>query len=95
MVCYGVSYGMATMTHRTTFALDEPTVTRIRALADQWGVSQAEVIRRVVAQADAPPKPDPVAMLDALFAAGGGVTGEAAQDYLAEARHARREWRAT
>lgn len=88
-------YGMATMTHRTTFALDETTVTRIRALADQWGVSQAEVIRRVVARADAPPKPDPVAMLDALFAAGDGVTGEAAQDYLAEARHARRAWRAT
>jgi hypothetical protein len=86
---------MAIMTHRTTYALDEPTVTRIRALAAQWGVSQAEVIRRVVAQAEAPPKPDPVAMLDALFAAGDGVTSEVAQDYLVEARHARRAWRAS
>ncbi len=41
-------YGMATMTHRTTFALDDATVTRIRRLAAQWQVSQAEVIRRVV-----------------------------------------------
>lgn len=86
---------MATMTHRTTYALDEPTVTRIRALAVQWGVSQAEVIRRVVALAETPPKPDPVALLDALFAAGGGVTNEVAQDYLAEALNARREWRAS
>ena len=86
-------YGMAIMTHRTTFALDEPTVTRIRTLAAQWNVSQAEVIRRVVAQTAAAPTPDPVALLDDLFRAGGGVPQEVAAAYLTEAREARQSWR--
>lgn len=84
---------MATMTHRTTFALDEPTVSRIRMLAAQWNVSQAEVIRRVVAQTAAAPIPDPIALLDDLFRAGGGVPEEAAAAYLADTREARRAWR--
>ncbi len=33
---------------RTTFALDEDTMQRIRGLAKAWGVSQAEVVRRAV-----------------------------------------------
>jgi hypothetical protein len=85
---------MANMTHRTTYALDEPTVARIRALAAQWNVSQAEVIRRVVAQAAAPPRPNPSHMLDELLRDGGGISVEAAEGYLAQARDARREWRA-
>ena len=44
--------GMPIMVHRTTFSLDEATVSRIRQLAAQWKVSQAEVIRRVVASAE-------------------------------------------
>lgn len=84
---------MAIMTHRTTFALDESTVARIRALAAQWNVSQAEVIRRVVAQTAAAPTPDPVALLDDLFRAGGGVPQEVAAAYLAEAHEARQTWR--
>lgn len=90
---YGMPYNMAIMTHRTTFALDEPTVSRIRTLAAQWNVSQAEVIRRVVAQTAAAPTPDPIALLDDLFRAGGGVSEEAAAAYLADTREARREWR--
>lgn len=42
------------MSYRTTFSLDEGTVEAIRALAARWDVSQAEVIRRVVAQALVP-----------------------------------------
>ena len=39
---------MATMTVRSTYALDEPTAHSIRELAAAWGTSQAEVIRRSV-----------------------------------------------
>ena len=39
---------MATMTVRSTYALDTPTARSIRELAAQWGTSQAEVIRRSV-----------------------------------------------
>ena len=45
MVC---NNGMATMTHRTTFALDAATARRLRQLAKLWKVSQAEVVRRSV-----------------------------------------------
>jgi len=43
---------MATMTHRTTFALDEPTAQRLKRLALRWNVSQAEVVRRSVEKAE-------------------------------------------
>ena len=45
-------YGMQTMTHRTTFALDEVTAQRLKRLATCWDVSQAEVVRRSVEQAE-------------------------------------------
>jgi predicted transcriptional regulator len=44
--------GMPTMTHRTTFALDEATAQRLKRLASRWKVSQAEVVRRSVEQAE-------------------------------------------
>lgn len=44
--------GMQTMTHRTTFALDEATAMRLKRLAARWQVSQAEVVRRSVEQAE-------------------------------------------
>ena len=44
--------GMPAMTHRTTFALDEPTARRLKRLAARWKVSQAEVVRRSVEQAE-------------------------------------------
>ncbi len=84
---------MATMTHRTTFALDEGTVTRIRRLAAQWQVSQAEVIRRVVANTDAAANPDPVAMLAELHRSGGGLTAADAAAYLSRVRDDRKQWR--
>lgn len=86
-------YGMATMTHRTTFALDDATVTRIRRLAAQWQVSQAEVIRRIVAQTDAATRPDPVAMLESLHRAGEGLTAADAASYLTAVREDRKSWR--
>lgn len=49
MVCCN---GMPTMIHRTTFALDEETAKRLKRLAARWDVSQAEVVRRSVQQAE-------------------------------------------
>ncbi len=43
---------MATMTHRTTFSLDEPTARRLKRMAARWQVSQAEVVRRSLEQAE-------------------------------------------
>jgi predicted transcriptional regulator len=43
---------MAIMTHPTTFALDEPTARRLKRLAARWQVSQAEVVRRSLEQAE-------------------------------------------
>jgi putative heme degradation protein len=81
------------MTHRTTFALDEDTVARIRRLAARWEVSQAEVIRRVVAKSDAEVNPDPTAMLEALHRAGDGLAPADAAAYLTVVRDGRKSWR--
>lgn len=42
---------MTRMSVRATYALDEQTARRVKALARSWGVSQAEVIRLSVQQA--------------------------------------------
>jgi predicted transcriptional regulator len=84
------------MTHRTTFALDGRTATRLKRLASLWQVSQAEVVRRAVAQAESaavPAKPDPIAMLRDLHVAGRGLRREKAEAYLAEVRADRKRWR--
>jgi len=88
--------GMPVMTHRTTFALDPATAKRLKRLASLWRVSQAEVVRRAVAQAEAAAmatKEDPVLMLQDLHAAGQGLAPDRAKAYLAEVRQDRRRWR--
>jgi hypothetical protein len=92
----GMHDGMPLMTHRTTFALDKATAKRLKRLAALWRVSQAEVVRRAVAQAEAAvnaAKPDPVALLQALHAAGRGLGADSAETYLKEVREDRRRWR--
>jgi hypothetical protein len=87
-------YGMATMTHRTTFALDAGTTTRIKSLSKLWKVSQAEVVRRAVSLAEMPTsKPDPVALLQQLHSSGEGLPAKTAKAYLAEVREDRKHWR--
>lgn len=86
---------MPTMTHRTTFALDDTTAQRLKRLATRWRVSQAEVVRRSVEQAekaDAPAKPDPLAMLRAYHAKG-GLDPARAEKWLEEIREDRKRWR--
>jgi predicted transcriptional regulator len=87
---------MKTMTHRTTFALDGTTASRLKRLASIWQVSQAEVVRRAVAQAESatiPAKPDPITMLEELQASGRGLDRAKAESYLVEVREDRRHWR--
>jgi len=87
---------MPAMTHRTTFALDDMTAQRLRRLAARWQVSQAEVVRRSVEQAEqatAPARPDPAAMLRELFATGGGLDLEKGSAYIAEVYEDRKHWR--
>jgi hypothetical protein len=84
------------MIHRTTFALDKITAQRLRKLAVHWRVSQAEVVRRAVEQAEraaAPEKPDPIAMLRRLHERGGGLDRSKATAYLAGVYADRKQWR--
>lgn len=93
-----MSDGMPTMTHRTTFALDKTTAKRLKRLAARWQVSQAEVVRRSVEQAEkqtAPEKPDPIAMLRRLHETGGGLDPVRAEKWIAEIREDRKRWRAS
>ena len=93
MVCHD---GMAVMTHRTTFALDGATVRRLKRLASRWKVSQAEVIRRAVAQAEVQPDPlpaDPVSMLRQLHQSSDAIDPKKADSYLAEVHADRKRWR--
>lgn len=92
MVCCD---GMKVMTERTTFALDRCTVGRLRRLSSAWHVSQAEVVRRAIALADASARDEPSAAdsLRKLHAAGHTLVREAADSYLADVALARRSWR--
>lgn len=88
--------GMATMTHRTTFALDQGTRRRLKRLASAWDVSQAEVVRRAVAEAEQRTVPDPseaVSAIQDLLTSGRGITREAGSTYLVRVRDSRGQWR--
>lgn len=94
--CDGISDGMPIMTHRTTFTLDQATARRLKRLAARWRISQAEVVRRSVEQAEksaAPKKPDPAAMLRELFASGGGLDLKKGNAYIAEVYEGRKHGR--
>jgi hypothetical protein len=70
--------------------LDQPTVERIRLLALRWGISEAEVIRRVVAETETAESRDPNQLLDALHASGGGLSAQDAAAYLNDVREDRK-----
>jgi predicted transcriptional regulator len=88
-------YGMATMTHRTTFALDGKTIGRLKHLAGAWHTSQAEVVRRAIALADekATTDTDTTASLRAIHTSGKLLAREHAEAYLAEIKSNRNAWR--
>jgi hypothetical protein len=82
---------MAMMTHRTTFALDQETAFRLKRLAALWNVSQAEVVRRSVEQAES--SSDPVLLLDRIHKQGMGLPDEVAAEYLRDVYQDRGHWR--
>ena len=86
---------MKTMTYRTTFALDQETAGRLRRLSAGWQVSQAEVVRRALALAETSSSPtgDAVALLRQVQASGNGLARESAEQYLAQIRVDRDQWR--
>ncbi len=92
----GISDGMAKMTHRTTFALDEITAVRLKRLAKKWQVSQAEVVRRSVEESEKAirnNKPDPIFLLEKLHQEGGGLDSNQAERFLKLVREDRKSWR--
>ena len=83
------------MTHRTTFALDAATADRLRRLASLWRISQAEVVRRAVAQIDKTAlsgNPDPATLLRAYHDKG-GIDAATADAMIAEVEQNRNTWR--
>ena len=85
---------MATMTHRTTFTLDEATMARIKNLAALRKVSQAEVVRRAVSIAQSPaPATSPRISFEDFLQSGNGLDPKIAGQYLEEAREDRQMWR--
>lgn len=83
------------MIHRTTFAFDGETVRRLKTLALRWQVSQAEVVRRALSNAENLPAtqpPDVLANLKSYHAAS-TLEISKADAYLAQARADRKRWR--
>lgn len=87
--------GMQTMGYRTTFAFDGETMRRLKNLAARWQVSQAEVVRRALSQAETQERSDAPNPLDALtsYHAQGGLDRGKAEKYLCEVREERECWR--
>ena len=84
------------MIHRTTFALDESTAARLKRLAALWQVSQAEVVRRTLEQAENQvdaARPSAAVMLRNLFATGKGLDRKKAGAYIAQVYEDRKRWR--
>jgi hypothetical protein len=82
------------MEHRTTFALDEVTIQKMRHLAKSWKVSQAEVVRRAIEQADRQAVREKTQIIDRLAAyhQQGSLSASQAKTYLEEVAENRAEW---
>ena len=85
---------METAKHRTSFALDSSTSDRIRRLARQWNVSQAEVVRRAVRLAAEKAIVEGGSVQERLLAyrKSGRITSEAADAYLEQVSEDRADW---
>ena len=68
---------------------------RLKNLSARWQVSQAEVVRRALSQAETQAHPgasDPIEALKAYHAQG-GLDWKKAEKYLCEVREDRERWR--
>ena len=84
-----------TMTHRTTFALDDLAIQRLKLLSARWQISQAEVIRRALERLEADPAPEAPTPAEELarYHLQGGLDSEVAESYLATVAEDRKTWR--
>jgi predicted transcriptional regulator len=89
------TYGMSIMAHRTSFALDEATIQRLKKLSEIWGVSQAEVVRRAIEKAEVIAEEGITSRIDRLrsYQDQGGIAAETAEAYLREVKTVRAESR--
>ncbi len=89
------NYAMTQTKHRTSFALDEETIHRLRTLARTWNVSQAEVVRRAVhlAYTRSESEAGEVRERIAEYRAAGRVAADQANAYLRRLRDEREHWR--
>ena len=80
--------------HRTSFALDEDTIDRLRRLARRWRVSQAEVVRRAVriAEDHANDQAHSVAERLDAYRAARRLNAAEADRYLDQVSHDRADW---
>ena len=88
--------GMVSLAHRKTFSFDQGTIRRLKSLATRWHVSQAEVVRRALSQAEenvSALQPDPIEMLASLHHSDRGLSREVADAYVKEVYEGRKEWR--
>lgn len=85
---------MMVMDKRTTFTLDEATILRIKRLALRWKVSQAEVVRRSIEQAERLEQEKREAVTERLvtYYKDGGLSPDKAEQYLREVSENRSEW---
>ena len=88
------TYGMATMNKRTTFALDEETIHRLRKLAAVWHVSQAEVVRKAIKKAESDFDTEREEKLDRLrmYHKNDRIKSKTADEYLDEVAENRSSW---
>ena len=83
---------MATMTIRSTYALDIETVRKLERLARQWGVSKSEALRRSIQSAVAANADEVTEKLRALdeYQASMSLSKKQLQEWQKEARMMRR-----
>ena len=86
--------GMALMEHRTTFTLDASTIQLLKTLSRRWHVSQAEVVRRAVARAEAESRQEHAALAARLrdYQYSSALSAENADRYLEEVAELRTDW---
>ena len=89
------NYHMTQAKHRTSFALDEETIHRLRSLARTWNVSQAEAIRRAVHLAYTRSESEAGELRERLaeYRAAGRVAADEADAYLRRLQEEREDWR--
>lgn len=88
------TYGMPKMNKRTTFALDEETIQRLKKLAALWQVSQAEAVRRALKQAEEASSARAELCLKRLrgYHETGGLAAEKAESYMQLVAKDRSQW---